>query len=141
MADVVHEEEIRGTGKRRIHYGTIFTYDDGSKVYLARRKHREIFRSEQPSISSAMQEGIAAWAIDEDLLYKLRAKGVQQVGVIELDTGDVYIADVKTWFNVKTSKQRDYTGIGRGGSRQRYVPLQHFTYQKALVQLDDKKLY
>ena len=141
MTDVIATEEIRGDGKRRIHYGTIFTYDDGSKVYLARRKHKHIFKSGEQSISQAQQKETAAWAIDEALLYKLRAKGVTKVGVIELDTDDVYMADIKVWFNSKTSKLRDYTGIGRGGSRQRYVPFQHLDHTKSLVTLDASKLY
>ena len=141
MVTIVSEEEIRGTGPRKVHYGTIFTFDDGSKAYIARRKHREIFRGGKSSISSAISEEIAAWAIDEDLLIKLRTKGVSQVGVNVMDTGDQYITDLKTFFNVKTSKLKDYTGVGKGGSRQRYVPLQFFTHNKGIVKLDETKLY
>lgn len=141
MVSIVNEEEIRGTGPRKVHYGTIFTFDDGTKVYMARRKHREIFRSGKGSISGAMSEEVAAWAIDEDLLIKLRTKGVLKVGISVLDTGDQYVTDLKTFFNVKTSKLKDYTGIGKGGSRQRYVPLQHFTHNRGVVKLDEDKLY
>lgn len=141
MTAVVHEEPIRGTGKRPRLYGWLRTLDDGTKVYMARRKHREIFRSGKSSISGAMKEEIAAWAIDEDLLVRLRARGVQYVGVEVVDTGESYLTGIKTWFDRTTSKLKDYTGVGRGGSRQRYVPLQHFTHNKALVQLDNDKLY
>jgi hypothetical protein len=138
---ITHEEEIRGTGKRKILYGHILTMDTGEKIYMARRKHREIFRSGKLSISGAMQEEIAAWAIDENLVFRLRAKGVSSIGVRVIDTGDVYLTRIANFFNIRIYKMHDYTGVGRGGSRQRYVPLQHFNLKRGVVNLSDKSLY
>lgn len=123
---IVSSEDVRGNGVKRILYGQIHTLDTGVKLYLARRKHREIFRSGRSSISGAMTDAVAAWAIDEKLLFGLRVKGITFVGVDVIDTGDRYVTRLSTWFDRKTSALRDYTGIGRGGSRQRYVHLQHF---------------
>ena len=138
---VVSTDEIRGTGKRHILYGWLHTLDSGEKIYMARRRHKDIFRCGKETISGAMTEGVASWAIDEDLLVRMRARGVKFIGVKEIDTGDSYIAPVRTWFNPKTSRLRDYTGIGRGGSRQRYVPFQFLTIKRACVTLDDDALY
>jgi hypothetical protein len=139
--ELVSSDEIRGTGKRRILYGHILTFDDGTKIYMAQRKNREVFRNGKITISGAMSEEVAAWAIDEDLLIKLRVKGVTRIGVNVIDTGDQYLTDIKTFFNPKTSALKDYTGVGKGGSKQRYVKMQHFDLVKGIVKLDDSKLY
>lgn len=138
---IIHTEEIRGTGVRRILYGHILTLDTTQKIYLAQRKNREIFRGGKASISGAMSEELAAWAIDEDLLVKLRVKGVFFVGVRVIDTGDLYLTRLRTFTDPKTSKLRDYTGVGRGGSRQRYVVFKHFALKKAVATIDDSALY
>jgi hypothetical protein len=130
---VVSQTEIRGTGKRHILYGWILEMDDGKKVYLARRRWNQVFRSGKASISGAIADETASWAIDEDLLIKLRTKGVEFVGVKVIDKGEIYLTRLKTFFTPKTSKLRDYTGVGKGGSRQRYVPFKHFTLKKSLV--------
>lgn len=130
--NIVHEEDYR-QGRRIL--GHICTLDDGERIYLARRKHREIFRSGHASISGAMVEGEAAWALDETTLYSLRARGITLVGVRVVDTGDIYLAELKDFFDFKKAHVRDYTGIGRGGSRQRYMGLQHFALQKGTLAL------
>lgn len=135
--NIVKEEEVRGAGKRRILYGWICTLDTGEKIYLAKRKHAEIFRSGRTSISEAMAEHAASWAIDEIMLFNLRAKGVTKIGVRVIDTGDLYLTDLATYFDRKKFKLRDYTGVGRGGSRQRYVPLEHFDLTKGVVDLSE----
>src|SRR3981081_3734233 len=136
MPAILSETEVRGSGKRRILYGWMCELDTGDKLYLARRKHREIYRSGKQSISGAMQEEIAAWAIDELLLVNLRAKKVKFIGVRVVDTGDFYLTKLEVFFNRKCFKLRDYTGVARGGSRQRYVPLQHFLLKKGRVELN-----
>jgi len=138
---VVTEEEVRGTGVRRILYGHILTLDTSQKIYMARRRHREIFRSGKTTISGAMSEEIAAWAIDEALLVKLRVQGVFFIGVRVIDTGDLYLTRLRTFTDPKTSKMHDYTGVGRGGSRQRYVHLKHFAHKKSVVLVEHSKLY
>ncbi len=82
-----------------------------------------------------MTEGEAAWAIDETTLYAMRARGATRVGVRVIDTGDLYVTDMKNFFDLSKAKVKDYTGIGRGGSRQRYLPFQHFAISKGLVEL------
>jgi hypothetical protein len=136
MPAILSETEVRGSGKRKILYGWMAELDNGERLYTARRKHREIFRSGKQSISGAMQEEIAAWAIDELLLVNLRAKKVKFIGVRVVDTGSLYLTRLETFFDRTKYRVRDYTGIGRGGSRQRYVPLQHFLLKKGRVELN-----
>jgi hypothetical protein len=124
---IVREEEFR-KGRRLL--GHICTLDDGRIIYFAKRTHAQIFRSGRASISGAMTEGEAAWAIDETTLYSLRARGITIVGVRVTDTGDLYLANLKDFFDFKKAQVRDYTGIGRGGSRQRYLKLQHFAFKR-----------
>lgn len=138
---VISETPIFGKSKRKPLYGHIIEYDDGTKIYFVRRKHREIFRSGKTTISGAMQAGEAAWAIDEELLINLRLRSVEYVGVRVVDTGDVYLTKRQTFMDPKTSSLRDYTGFGKGGSRQRFVTLNHFALQKGVVDLSELNLY
>jgi hypothetical protein len=130
---IVKEEEFR-QGRKLL--GHLCALDDGRVIYLARRRHAHIFRSGKSSISGAMSEGEAAWAMDERTLFSLRARGIEVVGVRVTDTGDLYLARAKDFFDVKKAHLRDYTGIGRGGSRQRYLGLQHFAFKRGHAQLD-----
>jgi len=130
--EIVEETEVR---KGRRLYGHLCKLADGQTIYLARRRHREIFRGGFASISGGMTEGVAAWALDEITLYGLKAKGVQIVGVRVVDTGCLYVTRLANYFDLKKAKIRDYTGIGRGGARQRYLPLQHFAHRRGEVAL------
>jgi len=136
--EIVSETEVK---KGRRLYGHMATLDDGRVIYLARRKHAQIFRGGRSSISEGMTDGEAAWALDEITLYGLRAKGIQIVGVRVIDTGDVYLTRLAFFFDLKKANIKDYTGIGaKGGTRQRYLPLQHFVFRRGEVALDDRKI-
>lgn len=129
--NVVKTAEYKPGKRVQGHYWTL---DTGEVIYVARRKHRHIFRAGRISISGAMDDGEAAWAIDERHLFTLRAKGIKRLGVQVEDTGDFYLANVADFFDHKKSALRDYTGVGRG-ERQRYLRLQHFECAKARVNL------
>ena len=137
---IVHEKEVLSPTGKRV-YGFVCTFASGHVCYFARRRHREIFRTGHSTISGAMTDDVAAWAIDEALLFSLRAKGVKLIGVRVIDTGEAYITNMKVFFDRASYKMRDYTGVGRGGSPQRFVPLQYFRLKKALVDLNADKLY
>jgi hypothetical protein len=119
----------------RITLGHLVTLDSGEIVYAARRRHRHIFRSGRASISAAMEDGEAAWAIDETTLYMLRTKGVKRVAVRVEDTGDIYLTALASFFDLRKARVKDYSD--RGGSRQRYLPLDHFTFQRGRVTLQE----
>lgn len=132
--NIVAETEVK---KGRRLYGHICELDDGSKIYLARRRHAEIFRAGKSSISEAMTEGEASWAIDETTLYNLRAKSVKWIGVRVVDTKDMYITHMANYFDLKKAKVKDYEA--RGGTRQRYLPLRWFLFRRGETVLSEKK--
>ena len=134
MATIIGEEEVRSKSKRFV-LGHICTLDDGGKIYFAKRKHRMLFRSGRKSISGAMTDQVCGWAIDEVTLYNMRAKGCTHIGVRTEDTHDLYLAPMAAWFDRKLYKDHNYDGIGRGGSRQRLLHLQHFWVAKGSVAL------
>lgn len=127
---IVKEEEVKR--KRRL-YGHLCTLSDGQIIYLARRKHAQVFRSGHATISSAMMVNEAAWAMDEVTLYNLRAKGVKVVGVRVTDTGDLYLTRLANFLDLKKAKMRDYSATG--GARQRYLPMEHFVHKRGTVEL------
>ena len=128
---IVKEEEVR-QGRRL--FGHFCTLDDGRVIYLARRQHRHIFRSGRQTISGAMTEGEAAWGMDERTLFSLRARGIEVVGVRVTDTGDLYLARLKDFFD--TAKARLHDSTSTGGQRQRHLGLQHFVFKRGRVELD-----
>lgn len=105
-------------------YGAIYTLPDGRQAYLAYRKTKEIFRSGEKTISDAIRKGIACWAIDEETLLIMRAKGIKYIGVLCRDTGDKYLTALSLFFDPKAIRIYNYES--RGGALQRYLPLQRF---------------
>ena len=132
LPEIVSEEPFKKGNRLHGHYVTCV---DGTKVYLARRKHGQIFRSGYSSISEAMSEEEAAWMIDETHLFNARARGCKLIGVRVIDTGDLYVTELSNYFDLRKAKIRSYSEAGRGGSRQRYLPLIHFHLTKARVDL------
>ena len=82
-----------------------------------------------------MRAGDCGWAIDEVTCISMRAKGVKVMGVRCTDTHDLYLTPIESFFDRKIFSIIDYTGVGRGGSRQRVVTIQHFEIQKGAVDL------
>lgn len=135
-ASIVGEVEVK-KGSRKL--GFFYTLDTGEVIYVATRQHKHIYRSSFYSISAAMQEDQASWGIDDLTLLNLRARGIPRIGVNVVDTGDFYLGAVADYFDRTKFKLRDYTGVGRGGSRQRYVSLSNFQVFKARVTLSIKR--
>ncbi len=108
----------------RSRFGAIYELSDGREVYLAWRETFEIYRSGLPSLSDAVATGVACWAIDEDTLIRMRIDGVQIIGVLNLATGDIYIAHREHFYDPAKNGGIDYSR--RGGAVQRLLPLKHF---------------
>lgn len=122
---------IETKGKRK--YGGWYRLPTGSEVYMAWRNERDIFRAGKPTTSEALREGVACWALDEELLLKLRSKGIRFVGVWLKDTDDRYLTTVETFFDRTKAKILDYSV--RGGSLQRYLPLEFFRAETGRVRV------
>jgi hypothetical protein len=108
----------------RRHYGAIYIWPDGLKVYMAHRRIREVFRAGEPSIAAAIDKGVAAWALDEETLIQMRAQGIRYAGVMVRETGERFLTDLSWFFDKKKAKVLNYET--RGGALQRYLPLQYF---------------
>ena len=118
-------ERLIKRGKRI--YGAIYKLADGREVYMAWRKNAEIFRAGDKSLSGAIARDVAAWAIDDETLIRLRVEGVSLVGVMVKDTGDLYIAALADFLDSTKSKIMNYET--RGGALQRYLPLRFFGFK------------
>lgn len=110
------------TGRRL--YGGIFELSNGRQVYLAFRHRREIFRSGEKNISEACDKGIACWAIDYDTLLEMRREQVMLIGVYVRDDDEIYLTHYDNFFDETKATVMNYDA--RGGSLQKYLPLQHF---------------
>lgn len=110
--------------KGRRKYGGIYTLPSGTKVYLAYRNLREIYRSGKTTISEAVRDGSACWAIDEEHIQQMRLAGVPYIGVLVRDTRDIYLTRLTSYLDRSKIKFHNYST--RGGSHQRLLPLEHF---------------
>lgn len=117
--------QIEKHKKGRRHYGWFAKNDTtGVTIYIARRWHKEIFRTGEATISDAMRKGIACWAIDCDTLQLCKIKGAKFIGVKVRDQGTLYLTTVDNFYNPKHTSVKNYTQ--RGGSLQRFLPLDAF---------------
>lgn len=98
-------------GRRKV--GALYESDDGP-VFLAYRWVSDIQIGLGRDIASAVRAGDAMWAIENEVLGKLRRQEIKTIGVVVRDTGERYLAKTESWFDhekVKTIGVR-----GRSGS-------------------------
>lgn len=133
----ISKTEVRGSGKRKILYGWMIKYDDGTCIYVAKRKHRQIYRGGCGSITEAITEKKAGWAIDVDMLLKARTRGAQFIAVLCEDNGDYYLTPIENYFKRGQYTSINYTGVGRGGSEQKVVSLSLFHKTKMKIALPE----
>lgn len=116
-------------GKRL--YGAIVTLDSGERVYMAYRKRNEIYRAGEMRVGEAIRKGIAAWAMDDETLRIMRAHSIKVVGVFVRDTGERYVTSIDSYFDKSKIKVLNYSN--RGGSLQRFLPLQYFKHRRPKI--------
>jgi hypothetical protein len=125
--------EITKHKNGRRHYGWFCKNTaTGMVVYVARRFHKEIFRSGEKTISDAQRKNVACWAIDVETLRMCKIKGAKYVAVWLRENGSLFLAPIERFddpVNVKT-----YNFSHRGGALQRYLPLTQFR-QKLKVKI------
>jgi hypothetical protein len=117
-------------GKRL--YGAFYTFA-GKLAYIAYRKHGDVFRAGEATISEALRKGTAAWALDDETLLMARARGAAFVGIMVRDTGDRYLARIEHWFDRGRVRFIDYEK--KGGSRQRCLALSEFVMRRGELKL------
>jgi hypothetical protein len=119
--------EYHFKGKRR--YGAFITQDNGTKVYMAFRKHNDIYVESKGKISDALRTGVAAWAIDLSTLISARTKGCTMVAVRVKETGDMYFTNLSNFFVPTLVRTINYAS--KGGSLQKVLPLRHWKVVRA----------
>jgi phosphoglucomutase len=117
---------IQNVKKGKRNYGAVYELPSGKKIYIANRKTGDIFRSGKASISNAIRENKACWALDEETILALRSMNVGFIGVTVRETNDFYVTNFKNYLNGDIAKVLNYEG--RGGALQRYLPLGYFKY-------------
>tara|TARA_R110002074_G_scaffold86408_1_gene190797 strand:- start:3120 stop:3503 length:384 start_codon:yes stop_codon:yes gene_type:complete len=105
-------------------YGYFFEQDNGVKIYLAIRTERQLYTNRVGSVSKAIRQDDAGWAIDTSTLALAKRRGVTVIGVKSKNTGRYYFATLEAYFTPTKTKLIDWTE--RGGSIQRMLPLSEF---------------
>lgn len=78
-----HRLEIK-RGRRLL--GEIVTLPSGVKVFHAKRKVSDIIRNGEPSIAEAVRKNLASWALEDEMLLRLR---VEKVAFVLIDCKDI----------------------------------------------------
>lgn len=127
----IAETKYHFKGKRR--YGAFVTQDNGVKLYLAFRKHNDVYVERKGKISDALRTGVAAWALDMTTVIAARARGCTLVGVRVKETGDYYFTKLENFFTPKRVRTINYSS--KGGSLQKVLPLRYWTKIKAEISI------
>lgn len=112
-------------------YGSVYKLPSGLEIYVAYRKTSDIFRGGKKTISEAIREGCASWAIDEETLRSRKREGIKVVGVMCKEDDSLWLAPLDKFFDIKFSRIMNYES--RGGALQRYLPLNEFRRKKSLT--------
>ncbi|MER9176263.1 hypothetical protein NKH72_22045 [Mesorhizobium sp. M0955] len=101
-------------------YGFIYKRPDGTHFYMALRKQEQTFRDGAKTVSHAVRDKQACWAIDVETIKMLRRREILDLAILNTTNGDLWISDVPTF---EAAPIRNYEGIGaKGGARQHYLP-------------------
>lgn len=114
-------------------YGAICESQGGQRYYLARRRHDQIFRGGESSVSDAITKGKACWAVDILTLSEMKSKGIGMIGIHVRETGDEYFTQATNFDDPNKTYVRNYSK--RGGSLQRYLPLGFFTMRPGVLKI------
>jgi hypothetical protein len=120
----VLKENFRGKNGR---YGSICTFQSKRLVYVADRKQFQYYRDGRMTISEAVREGVAAWAIDVETLDRVRARGIRYIAVSKKKDRELYVTCIDNFFDRRIAKLINYTS--RGGAEQYCLPLQYFHHR------------
>jgi hypothetical protein len=106
-------------------------------IYCAFRTPGDFFldgkRGEFRSIAQGLQDGSAAWAIDDQHLLSARAKGCTYIAVWVRKLNWIFMTPIESFFDPHKYYRRNYGA--RGGSDQRYLSTKHFAQRNRPVNL------
>jgi hypothetical protein len=102
----------------------------GTKLYIANRRLNDLFLGKEKTISDAIRQGVAAWGIEDEILLQIRVEGVELVGVLCRENGDLWLTTLDTYFDPERHTQRSF-----GTSAQRCVLLKCFRRRSGRIRL------
>lgn len=107
-----------------------------SLIYCAFRNPGELFLDGKPgefrSIAQGLQDGRAAWAIDDSTLMSAKRKGCRYIAVFVRKLNWYFIVELEAFYDPKRYYRRNYST--RGGADQRYMSVVHWTQKNCPVQ-------
>ncbi len=112
--------------KGRLTLGGIFELSDGSRHFIAYMWRDDMFKGKQKSISDAVANGEAGWAIDADLLRQIRREGCSRIAIFLKDNADMYLTPLDSYFKDGEYEQVPWSREYR--QARRLVKLDKFTY-------------
>ena len=111
--------------------GERITLPSGKKLYLAIKSNRDIIHAGRPSLTAAVQEGVAAWSLDHDTVIRERTMGVRYLGVKERETGTIWLTALAAFEDRQFYRALNLTRSGR--SVERCVLFQHFVRRQGEI--------
>jgi len=126
--------------KGRRTYGA-YVESPTAKFYVAFRSPGDFFmdhkRGAMKSIAQGLEDGSAAWAIDDAQLREARHRGVTYIAVWVKKLNWLFMTPIETFFDPQKYYRRNYAG--QGGADQRYVSVKHFTRRDRELTLGGKR--
>ena len=107
------------------------------QIYCAFRNPGDFFLDGKPgqfrSIAHALQDGSAAWAIDDAQLREAKYRGCKYIAVWVRKLNWLFMTPIETFFDPECYYRRNYGS--KGGADQRYVSTVHFAQRNRPVKL------
>ena len=97
------------------------TQDNGVTLYVALKAHAEIDKAKASSISAALRNGEAGWAIDMPTLMKARSLGVKYVVVKLRRKNHLWVTRFENYMDPTRARL-----VSKGKSMSRILPIAHF---------------
>ena len=122
-----YEKEVVKRGRRK--HGVFLTLPNGKRAYVMRRRHKDIYRSGEKTISGALRGEVAGWTIDHETMVNARSRYIEYIGVYERDTGTLYL----TKFENFSDSNKFGSCVFRNASR--YLPMQFWQIKQGGVKI------
>lgn len=130
MSRVVRREYHR-KGTRL--YGAFCYQDNGKHFYVAFRKIKEIYRDKQTTISEALRQGTAGWAIDVETLLMAQSRDCEFLVIKDRKSGSVWTTRLENYQVPGRAQTLDWSR--KGSTMQKCLSLTYFHHRPGEVSL------
>lgn len=105
----------------------------GEQIFLAFKKQSEMFKSDEFTLSGALIQDKAGWAIDDETLLTLRIEKIEIVGIVVKETRDIYLTRLENFTDHDKAVYGNYSG--RGGGVMRFLPSTYFSKNAGVIRV------